>query len=85
MTDHYEPQPGDDVMIRGVISQSSEFVLLAPGIELPTDTVQVITEIPTFAGGAQPLALVLFFATEQERAEFAERLADEPGIEARQL
>jgi hypothetical protein len=76
---------GDHVLIRARVTDDARNAIIAPGVELPIQAVEVLTDIPdTFPEGlAWPL--MLFFETTEDREAFAQDFASWPGAEAREL
>lgn len=72
---------GDSVLVRGVVGPYG--IMLGPGVEVREGSLEIVSDIPVFDQPQQPVALVMFFASEIEREEFARRMEDEPGIETR--
>jgi len=62
-------RPGDTVLVRGIVGRDG--VVLGPGIEVGQACLNIIGDVPVFDQDKQPVGLMLFFATEDERAEFA--------------
>lgn len=75
--------PGCQVLVRGTLSADGRFVTVAPGAEMASQSVEIVTDLPVFDGDAQPFGLMLFFATEHEREQFAEDFSSTPNAESR--
>lgn len=76
---------GDHVLIRAVVTDDARCAIIAPGVELPIASVDVLTDIPDDYGPGQAWPLMLFFGSEDDRATFAEDFASWPGSEAREM
>lgn len=68
---------GEQVLIRAHVTDDGKCVVLAPGIELPVRAVDVSATLPANTDGL-PVGLVLFFANEEDRRDFAEFVSDMP-------
>lgn len=74
------PPLGDVVLLRAEISADGRQVLVAPGVELSTDAVEIVSDVPRFTGGPAH-ALMFFFATKAEFELFVDRLRDTHGMD----
>lgn len=72
-----------EVLIRAKISADRRTIIVAPGIEVRPEQVDVATEIPRVIGG--DYIAVMFFATKEDRDEYAESFRDETGVEVREI
>lgn len=72
------------VLVRAAVSADGRHVILAPGVELPIGSVDVVTDMPRPPRGL-PAALLLFFPSEDDRQDFADTFNACPNIETREI
>lgn len=60
---------GDQVLVRATISDDGRTVIVAPGVELPVNSVEIAAELPPIAHDF-PVGLVLLFESHGDLREF---------------
>jgi len=71
---------GDAVLVRGVVTH--EGVRIGPAV-VPACQAEVVTDVPEL--GPDPVALLMFFNDEVERAQFAAAFQGLPDVACRDL
>ena len=70
---------GNHVLIRARVTDDAKNAIIAPGVELPIQAVDVLTDIPDTLPEGLGWPLMLFFETMDDRDAFAEDFASWPG------
>lgn len=73
-----------DVLIRARVNDDGRTVSVAPGVEVPVRAVDIAVDMPPVPEGL-PVVCLMFFETEEDRAEFSELFAEDDGIHIREL
>ena len=71
---------GDAVIVRGVVTHEG---IRVGNAVLPAGEVTVLSDLPKFVGIQNALPLLFFFATEEDRADFARAYTGLPDLESR--
>lgn len=85
----YQPDAGDAVLLRGIVTSDCKTVLVGPGIELPIGSVVIETDIPKVGSvdeeGKPAAFLLLVFGSDEDRQGFVSTFEGWPNVQTRDL